>query len=336
MAYTLLGAVYVPLQFLKEIQEETATTNELWTSGIIGPAPELAGKAAVGGRLIEMPFWQDLTGNSQRINSGTTLTVNDNTSSLDRAVVFESGKAWGAEDIAGILAQSDPLAAIATRISAWWARDLQDTLISILKGVFASTAMLADHVLAVHHTGGGAGSDDETNWLTAETAIDAAQLLGDAKDKLTAFVMHSAVEASLAKQDLIDYEAQSESKARIRSFQGRRVIVDDRCPTSTVDGDTVYTTYLFGAGAIGYEEDIIPRVPPGTIGNWHFEETRVGLEGKSALITRKRALFHPRGVKWNDSDGDTSPTNTQFENAANWTRVFEKKNVRLAAITHNI
>ncbi len=30
-----------------------------------------------------------------------------------------------------------------------------------------------------------------------------------------------------------------------------------------------------------------------------------------------------------------SPTNTELETASNWMRVWENKNVRLAAITHN-
>ena len=47
-------------------------------------------------------------------------------------------------------------------------------------------------------------------------------------------------------------------------------------------------------------------------------------------------LLHPRGVKFTSTTvaGDT-PTNAELELAANWTRVWENKNVRIVAVTHN-
>ena len=62
--------------------------------------------------------------------------------------------------------------------------------------------------------------------------------------------MHSATEAALRKLDLIDFIPDSEGKAQIKTFQGRRVIVDDTMPVraGTTSG-LVYTSYLFGPGA---------------------------------------------------------------------------------------
>lgn len=334
MAYTLLGNVYVPHHFLRETIERSTVRNALWQSGIIGSDPQLLGKAKQGGRLVDMPFWNDISGNSTRINSGTTLGVANITSSKDQAVVWETGTGFGAETIAGILAQEDPMDAIQELIVEWWNRDTQDTLISILKGVFGASSM-SGLVLDIHHSSGGSAGADESNWLNAESIIDAVQLLGDAKGAFTAMVMHSAVHASLDKQDLIDFEKQSETET-ITLFRGHRVILDDRCPTATVDGDTQYTTYIFGTGAIGYEEDTTPRTPLGAIGDWYHEEARTAASDLSALYTRKRCLFHPRGVKWLDFDADTSPTNTQFENPLNWERVFQVKSLRMAAIIHNV
>src|SRR5678815_168686 len=74
--------------------------------------------------------------------------------------------------------------------------------------------------------------------------------LGDRGDRLTAVAMHSATEAALRKLDLIDFLPDSEGKMTIKTFQGRRVIVDDNLPTraGATDG-VVYTSYLFGPGA---------------------------------------------------------------------------------------
>jgi hypothetical protein len=65
-------------------------------------------------------------------------------------------------------------------------------------------------------------------------------------------IMHSATEAALRKLDLIDFIPDSQGETQIKTFQGRRVIVDDGCPSraGTTDG-LVYTTYLFGSGAFG-------------------------------------------------------------------------------------
>ena len=54
------------------------------------------------------------------------------------------------------------------------------------------------------------------------------------------------------------------------------------------------------------------------------------------MLFRSRYILHPRGVKFTSATvaGDT-PTNAELELAANWTRVWENKNVRIVAVTHN-
>jgi len=63
---------------------------------------------------------------------------------------------------------------------------------------------------------------------------------------------------------------------------------------------------------------------------------RDALASDTGLINRRRYILHPRGVKFTSASvaGD-SPTNAELEMGANWTRVFENKNVRIVAVTHN-
>ena len=72
------------------------------------------------------------------------------------------------------------------------------------------------------------------------------------------------------------------------------------------------------------------------IGTEGVELARVPLDSDTVLINRRRYILHPRGVKFTSASvaGD-SPTNAELETAANWVRVWENKNVRLVAITHN-
>jgi hypothetical protein len=124
----------------------------------------------------------------------------------------------------------------------------------------------------------------------------------------------------------------------LRTFQGRRVVVDDNLPTraGTTDG-TVYTSYLFGQGAFAKGSAHLDSTPlQGGFGTEGVEMARSALDSDTLLINRRRYLLHPRGVKFTSASvaGDT-PTNAELETASNWTRVWENKNVRIVAVTHN-
>jgi hypothetical protein len=150
--------------------------------------------------------------------------------------------------------------------------------------------------------------------------------------------MHSATEAALKKLDLLDFLPDSEGKPSLGIFQGRRVVVDDTLPTraGTTDG-TVYTTYLFGQGAFAKGASPLDSTPlEGGFGTEGVELYRASLDSDTVLINRRRYILHPRGVKFTSASvaGDT-PTNAELETQSNWVRVWENKNVRLVAITHN-
>ena len=63
------------------------------------------------------------------------------------------------------------------------------------------------------------------------------------------------------------------------------------------------------------------------------------IQEHSLLINRRRFLLHPRGVAFDRTGGTdvvgVSPTNTELEDAAKWTMVYEAKNVRIVGIEHN-
>jgi Major capsid protein 13-like len=177
------------------------------------------------------------------------------------------------------------------------------------------------------------------NYLTATTFIDAKQRLGDAKESLTAIIMHSAVEAALEKLNLIVYIPQAEQGTLIKTFGGKRVIIDDTMTVEVINTFNVYSTFLFGAGAIAYGVGTMNKPVRGSAPNstWGLEFAREALEGQNIMIQRRRFILHPRGVKWTGASmAGLSPTNAELANQANWTRVFESKNVRMVRIRHNI
>ena len=315
---TKIEDVIVPEVFNKYVIERTAELSALYQSGIVSHNPELDALASAGGKLINMPFWADLTGEDEVLSDTNPLETDKITANQDQAVLLMRGKAWKANDLAKALSGDDPMRAIGDLVAAYWARRQQVTLLSILKGVFGgtSTKMAGNSLDISAETGNDAA-------FTGETFINASYKLGDAEEKLTALAVHSSVYANLRKQNLIEFLLASDN-TKIPTYMGKRVIVDDGMP---LDGD-VFTSYIFGEGAIGLGNGAAP-VPT--------ETDRDALAGDDILINRQHFLLHPRGVKFtNKSVAGSSPTNAELATASNWERVYEPKNIRIVQFKHKL
>lgn len=315
---TKIADVIVPEVFNQYVIERTAELSAFYQSGVVVNNPELDKLASSGGRLINMPFWSDLTGDDEVLSDSESLTTDKIKAGQDVAVLLMRGKAWKANDLAKALSGDDPMRAIGDLVAAYWARRQQVTLISTLKGVFAnkSTKMEANtHDISA--------LEGNLAAFTGETFLDASYKLGDAEEKLTAISVHSMVYASLRKQNLIEYMLDS-NNAKIPTYMGKRVIVDDGMPQEK----GVFTSYIFGEGAVGLGNGAAP-VPT--------EMDRDSLAGDDILINRQHFLLHPRGVKFTDkSVVGSSPTNKELEEATNWERVYEPKNVRIVQFKHKL
>ena len=328
MAATRLTDIIVPAIWNPYVIQKTAELSALWQSGIVAPVSDLMAFVAEGGNTINLPFWNDLSGNSEVLSAtGGALTVNAIDTGQDAAVVLARGKAWGANELAAQLSGDDPMRAIGDLVAGFWARDMQDTLISILTGIFDSMGdeSTAVNVYDISEESGSAGIID------ADAIMDAQQLLGDAKNKLTAISMHSAVENYLAKQEIIDYVAPSTVGPRVPMYADKSVVVDDSHPANTVSGvtGTVYDTYIFGAGAIGFADGGSSKVTP-------TETARVELQGEDILINRRNFILHPRGVAYTGAATGGGPTNVALATGTNWTRRYESKNIRIVLLRHRI
>ncbi len=336
MAKTAVADIIIPTEFEKYAIERTAELSAFGQCGIVEHAPEFDEIASGGGREVKMPFWKDLTATRQLLSDSAPLTVNKITADQDIARIHNDAQVWSVNHLAKVISGDDPMAAIGDLVAEYWARTDEGLIISCLKGIFAAASM-AGNLLAIHSESI-AGQSSATR-LNGSTFVDACAKLGDRADLLTAVGMHSATEAALRKLDLIDFIPDSEGKAMLRTFQGRRVVVDDSLPTraGTTDG-TVYTTYLFGRGAFAKGAAMLDSAPlQGGIGTEGVELYRDGLASDTDLINRRRYVLHPRGVKFTSASvAADSPTNAELETAANWTRVWEAKNVRIVAVTHNL
>jgi len=335
MGKTAIADIIIPTEFERYAIERTAELSAFGQCGIVEHAAEFDALANGGGREVKMPFWKDLSATRQLLSDAASLTPNKITSDQDIARIHNDAQVWGVNHLAKVISGDDPMQRIVDLVARYWARTDQKFMVSCLKGMFSAASMAAN-LLAIHSES--IASESDSTRLNGSTFVDACALMGDASDRLTAVAMHSATEAALRKLDLIDFIPDSEGKAQLRTFQGRRVIVDDNLPTraGTTDG-LVYTTYLFGTGAFAKGAAPLDGTPlQGGIGTEGVEISRDGLASDSHFINRRRYILHPRGVKFTSASvAADSPTDEELATGANWVRVYESKNVRVVAVTHN-
>lgn len=330
MAGTTLQDVIVPELFNPYVINKTMELSALLQSGIIVNDQEFDRLASQASPMVNMPFFEDLTGESEQVIEGEDLEDNKITSNKDVAAIIRRAKMWSATDLSAALAGTDPMAAIGTLVARFWERDMQKELIAILNGVFGTVpdggsgaeTRLESNILDISELSG-----VKANW-SGSAFIDAEQKLGDAKAQLTGICMHSATEAYLKKQNLIE-TVQPSNDVGFGMYQGKRVIVDDGCPV--VGG--VYTTYLFGNGAVALGNGN----PAGFVPTETDRAKRKG-SGVDYLINRRTNILHPRGIAWQNAEVEKTegPSRTELANPKNWKPVYEPKQIRIVAFKHKL
>jgi hypothetical protein len=328
MAKTKLVDIIVPDVFAPYALERTTQLSRVIQCGAVGTDPQFNALATGPAKTVDMPYWKDLTGDSEVLNDSAELTPDKIIAGQDSAAVHNRGKAWGANVLTKWLGGDDPMASIADLVAGFWARDLQTMLMKTLEGLFDNTngVLRLTHRLNIYTD---VASPADTAKLTGTTFIDALQKLGDHSLELVAVAMHSDVEASLRKRDLISFRPDSEGKAAIEVFQGRRFFVDDGCPKVAGTNSPAYTTYIFGREAFAYGAGAMDPQDAAEI-------DRNALASDTFLVNRKRFILHPRGVRWIGTAAGASPTNAELAAPANWSKVSLDKNIRIVAVRHNV
>lgn len=334
MAGTTLKDVIVPQLFTPYVTQKTMEKSALFSSGIIANNTEFDSLASQASPLVNMPFFEDLTGESEPVIEGVDLTPAGIGSKQDVSAIIRRAKMWSATDLSAALAGKDPMEAIASLVAGFWARDMQKELVAILNGIFGTYAgdegdvtPLSSNILDI--SGGSAAA---SKW-SGSAFIDAEQLLGDNKTALTGIVMHSATEAALKKQNLIE-TVQPSNDVSFGVYQGKRVIVDDGCPVTGTGTDKIFSTYLFGQGAVALGNGS----PAGFVPTETDRDKKKG-SGVDYLINRRTSILHPRGVQFtalNVANMKEGPTRAELADAKNWNPVYEQKQIRIVEFKHKL
>ncbi len=335
MATTRLSdVIYGPL-FMPTTIQRIAEVSRIRSSAIVSLDPEIQRFANGPGDIVQMPFWNDISGDSNVSSDdpAQSATPNKISQGQDIARKVRRNNGWQSANLVAAVLAEDPLDVIAQLIAEYWNREEQKVLISVLTGVFADSAM-SGNVLDV------ASADALVSGvnLDAEVANNAYALLGDAGTALTGIMMHSRVFYNLRAASAIEYGTDpvtGKPDGNMPFWDGKLVIVDDKCPR--VAGATSgykYTSYLFGAGAIGYAECTGAGGPKKPVEIDEAPAAGNG-EGVETVWYRRHWVMHPRGVKFDGTPAGNSATNAELATGTNWTRVYDPKNVRLVAVVTN-
>jgi hypothetical protein len=338
MAATRLSDVIVPQIFDQYVQQYTQVKSNLIRSGALAMDEQLAGFIGGAGLTFNAPSWKDLDDSDDNISSDDpdVYSTPAKTGTLQEICVrLSRNKSWSAMDLVGTLAGSDPMASIANRVSDYWVRRLQNTVIATVAGVYADNAaaptgadthLINDMTVDVK---GASFSAGVTNFST-EAFIDATQTMGDSASNLSLVCMHSVVYTRAKKNNLIDFITDSINGQAISipTFLGHVVIVDDRMPSAA----GVFETWLFGRGSL---RGAMGTPPVGTEVERKADAGNGG--GQDILYTRQEWILHPAGHAYIGTPAVGGPSNANTANnlaaAASWRRVVaERKQVAMARL----
>jgi hypothetical protein len=343
---TRISDLIVPSVFTPYTQTLTAEKSRIIQSGLAVMSDKLAELLGGGGLTFNVPSFNDLDNDAERISTDTSAVFsaadasipagqardpnpNKITSKKEIAVRLNRNNSWSTTDLGAIVAGADPMNAIADRVASYWVRRLQLAFVSTWKGVIADNAANDSGDYAVDISSS-SFVDGVTNF-SAEAMLDAAQTMGDSQDDLSVIVVHSVVYSRMLKNNLIDFVSDSVNgnAVRIATFLGREVIVDDGMPRT----GSVYDTWLFARGAT----QMAMVAPP------HATETerKPGAGnggGQDVLYSRVQWCLHPVGHAWVGTADEGGPANTGTSNsdldeAASWDRRYpERKQIKFARL----
>ena len=214
---------------------------ELLKSRAIRPRPELAAsmRDQVGGNYLSTPLKGLISGSlPMNYDGATNITPSSTETYLHSRIVVGRANAWSELDFSYDMTGENFMENIAEQVNDYWNEIDQDTIVSILKGIFSMTGAAnlkfvnghTHDITAITNKEGELGLMDATS---LNTAIQKAS--GDQKGKFSLVVMHSAVATHLENLQILTYRKYNDAEGMqrevsIADLNGRLVLVDDSMP----------------------------------------------------------------------------------------------------------
>ena len=337
MATVQLADIYNPLVFSQAVQEQQIELNRFIQSGVAVIDPQLTSMASVGGNIGELPFYKPLGTEEPNYSTDDPAAKSTPAKITSSKMIYRlaaQNKSWSTMDLARELALEDPLSAITNRIGQYWATNNEKRIIQSVRGLVADNVAndSGDMVFDISATIDTAVTD--ANRVDASAIIDTVQTMGDHGELLSAIAMHSVIYRRLQKKNLIDFIPNARGEVNIPVYQGKTVVVDDSLvgiSYGTTPANVYYYTILFGAGEFRLGEGM----PTNPSAIERVEDAGNG-GGQDIIYSRRSDIIHPLGFQFTSTSiAGTSATQAELATAANWNRVYNRKNVALAVLKSN-
>ncbi len=305
--------------------------NQLKRCGALTANPDIRDvfKNQDGAYYAKMAMRGLIDGTAVNYDGSTDITATTTKSYEQGVVAVGRAKAWIEKDFSyDITGGVDFMANVAEQVAEYKDGLDQDTLLSVLGGIFSMTG--TDNLEFVNnHTSDISTEDDGMmTAISLNKAINKA--CGANKKKFAMVVMHSDVATNLENLQLIEHLKYTDPNGFTReldmgTWNGKLVLVDDDMPVTAVaasgSGETavaahnIYTSYVLGSGAI-YYEDIGAKVP------FEIDRDAKTNGGEDTLYMRQRKVFAPFGISYEKtSQASLSPTDTELATGSNWSLV---------------
>lgn len=334
---TFGGFSFDPEVFSGYMAEQPTWNDAIINSGILVQDSTIMDLIGEKGNVATLPFYVPIDeAESQALNNDgeTDNTPVEISGKKQTAMLIQRMKAWKAQDFTKELTGADPMTHVANSVAGFYRQTRVRDLMAIVDAVLSLKGM-ENHVKDIAETTG-TGAVTDANKVDETTLIFAKQqALGDSSDNMGLLFLHSYMYAKYQALGLVDYNKYTVTNAlagdvNLPSINGFIPVVSDRYTVDISKTNPVYKTYMIGAGAFltcdktNYEDPYYADYDP---------ETKAGIR---KLYTKQGYVLHPNGFSIDQNKvAKESPTNAELGNKANWSLVYNHKNIRMGMIKSN-
>lgn len=336
--------------------------NEIKKSAALAANPDIKGvfsnQDGTGYARIAMRGLLD--GDAVNYDGQTDITATSLKTFEQGVIVVGRAKAWVERDFSyDITGGQDFMDAVAAQIAEYKDGLDQNTILAVLKGVFAMSADAKSKEFVAKHT-------TEVDGAMTATTLNSAtnKACGANKKKFSLVFMHSDVSTGLENLNLIERLKYTDKDGISRSLElgtwnGKLVVVDDDLPaeegyfpaTESTEGALKVVasspstgeiklsdvTPYFGSTAAAANMYVVPgtRYTTFVLGKGAISYEDIGAKtpyemdrdpakngGQDTLYIRQRKCFAPFGISYEKaSQASNSPTDEELANGANWVLV---------------
>lgn len=218
--------------------------NEIKKSSVLVGNTDIASMFASQNGAVygEIAMKAPLSGTANNYDGVTDITADSTITYSQGVVVTGRSKGWVEKDFSSDITGVPFMDHVATQVAEYVDNLDQNTILSIMKGVFAMTGSQNLKFVTAHTHDISANADGNMGTTTLNTAISNA--CGVNKRKFKMVFVHSAVATNLENMNLVKLLKYTDANGVQRdltlyTWNGRLVLVDDELPTSSFEAHYV-------------------------------------------------------------------------------------------------